>query len=524
MKSIVVSLKGMVVFVVFLLFSNLCNAQLSGQGSKLGLNQKEFSKLKDEFRAFNDSLNRIENPSAATIDSLIAKYQELLAFNRSYLEKSFTQGTSQKGKREAFFDFICFAIDSAHCGLSFKEKYYGFNWDSIVQYYRDQQITTKNNEVFLFYCDEMLSVLNDGHTWASHDKSTHIQSLGIDFSCNEEQFIVNGFYEGVNSGRLNLGDEIVTIDGEPFHDIYERVRSMTIFKHYPKMDDLYRKRFFRSYYFYERSKSLPDSVSFVLRKPDGCEYSLRLRWYPARYVRNMYGVRVQRAKKVGMTSKILENNIGYIKIDKWNPDFIGRFNAIFAEMNNTNGIILDIRNNFGGDFTNFGQTVLSKFLPRDTITMYKQFKNSNLYHRYGFAGLHYQEDESSDKVFYPMTPVRLMKSGDTVYGNPVVLLVNQKHFSSTDLFIMAFHELEIGTIVGRLNSFQLLGQPIHIKTPWNDWQCGLSVMIPYSMHKRLYEEVIIKPDIEVPLTKSEIKREEDPILTSAIDYLNSIAN
>ena len=513
----------MLVWLVLLQLSNICNAQLSGEGSNLESNQKEFYKRKEEFRAFNDSLNRIKNPSAATIDSLIASYQKLQAYNKSFLAECFSRDTSQAGRREAFFNFICFAIDSAHCGLHFKEKYYGFSWDSIVQYYRNRQITKANNEVFLFYCDEMLSVINDGHTWTSHGKSKQIKSLGIDFSHDGEHFKVNGFYEGVNSLQLDIGDEIVAIDGTSFRNLYERVRESTIYNHQPGMNDVYRKRFFRSYYFYILNDSPPDSSTLLMRKPGGEEYKLRLRWFPARYIRNMYGVRIQRIEKVGMTSTVLDNNLAYIKIDKWNPDFIERFNAVFAEMSDTKGIILDIRNNFGGDYTNFGQTVLSKFIANDTVTMYKQFKNSIFYHRYGFAGLHYQEDESYLEAFYPLMPVRLKKTDNKIYEKPVVLLVNQKHFSSSDLFIMAFRELEIGTIVGRLNAFQLLGQPLHIKTPWNDWQCGLSVMTPYSMHKKLYEETVLKPDIQVPLTRDEIKRESDPILNTAINYLNSIA-
>lgn len=238
----------------------------------------------------------------------------------------------------------------------------------------------------------------------------------------------------------------------------------------------------------------------------------------------MYGVRMHNHKKIGIEGKLVgDQKNGYIKIDKWNPDFTSTFDSLFNAMNHTDGIILDIRNNFGGDYTNFGQQVLSKFVDSDTVSLYKQFKNSPLYHLYGFTGLHYQTNTHYQQEYYDLEPVRLKPSNTPKYKKPVILLVNDKHFSSNDLFIIAFYELQIGKIAGRLNPFQLLGQPIYIKeTPWNDWGLGLSVMIPYSPSKKLYENRIIPIDIEVPLTKEEIYLKEDPILDSAINYLKNI--
>jgi len=515
------SLKSIGCLLALILVSNMLNGQPAVLKSAIKDNQQAFHKKKNTFIALNDSLNQLKHPSKAAINSLIASYNDLLALNKNYLKRTFGHDSSALGQRKAFFDFLVYAIDSAHCGLTFKENYYGYSWEKIVASYRKKGIIEEADDRFLFYCDEMLSVLNDGHTWCSYGNSTAIKSLGIDFSKEGESFKVSAFSEGVKSDMLAIGDKLLAIDGVSFGETYRRVKQSTVYNSYPKMDGIYRKRFFRSYYFYECATNKPDSATLLLKKPEGQKYQLRLRWYPARYVRNMYGVRVHRVKKVGMTARVFDNNIGYIKIDKWNPDLIESFDSIFKKMSDTKGLIIDIRNNFGGDYTNFGQTVLSKFLSGDTITMYKQFKNSGLYHRYGFGGLHYQEDENYKKPFYPMTPVHLEKKGEAVYRQPVVLLVNHKHFSSTDLFIVAFRELDIGKIIGRLNAFQLLGQPIHIKTPWNGWQCGLSVMVPYSLNKKLYEEQHMAPDVEVPLSRAEISREEDVILKVAKDYLSS---
>jgi len=368
----------------------------------------------------------------------------------------------------------------------------------------------------------MISVLDDGHTYIDYKKNELNKSLEIGITKEADCFVVSGFYETLKgrAGNLDIEDYLLEINGSPAGDLYNQIKKKTIFAQYPKMEEIFLRRFFRSYYFYMRDKINPEYATLTFAKKSGERFTLKLPWKPTRSVRNMYGVRIRNPKKQGINGKILDNkNIGYIKIDKWDPDLIDEFNDLFDQMKNTSALILDVRNNFGGDYTNFGETVISKFLDENVVTLYKKFKNSELYHRYGFAGLHYQDDPDYKGEFFPLVPVRCKASQTKKYQNPVVLLVNQKHFSSNDLFITAFYDLNLGPIIGRINSFQMLGQPIRIKTPWNDWGLGLSVMIPYSPKKILYEDKKIRLDRHVPLTKQEIFGKKDPILSNALDYL-----
>lgn len=514
------ALKASVLFLIVVLMSGPVAAQ-SATFNPAGCNHlnDDFETFKARLIRFNDRINQTEDPSKTTIDSLVDQYNKLMELNKNYLSERYTVDTSEQGLRESYFNFLSSSVTEAHAGLEIKEEVYGYCWPEIVKYYSKIALNTDDNDDFIFYCDEMISVLNDGHTWVSFNNNPAIKSLGIGFEKTEGDFRIKAFYNGIEAGRLKLGDKIKAIDGIAIGKLYDSIKQFTIYKDYPEMEIVYDKRFFRSYYFYAMRNNLTDSATVVFENAAGEDYSIDLKWYPARYIRNMYGVRISRDKKTGIESKILEGNYGYIKIDQWNPDFIAEFNNIFREMKNSSGIIIDIRNNFGGDYTNFGQTILGKFLSEDTTTMYKRFRNSTLYHRYGFMGLHYQSDETYEEPYYPLVPVKLVKENEEIYDNPVVLLVNQKHFSSTDLFILAFHELEIGTIIGRLNRFQLSGQALSINSPWNEWKFGISVMMPYTMNKNLYEEKHLQVDIEIPLTEAEIYGREDPILEAALDYL-----
>lgn len=461
-----------------------------------------------------------QNPDEQTPETLFNKLMKVSDPLKRLLFKQYENPEQPLNQRRAYFNFLCDAVAEAHCGLDYKEDRFGYTWQDVTAYFKPRTLSAASDDEFIYMCDEMISLLDDGHTWIGYHGNKVHKSLPVGIEKRPGGLFVWGFYQSLkDSGKpIQIGDRLIKIDGRPAEDLYSSLLQKTIYAQYPRTESIYERRFFPVYHYYQRRHADEDQSTLTFSKPDGKTYSLLLKWQPTRRIQNMYGVRIRKDPKIDIEGRLLASRIGYIKIDKWDPDHIETFNNLYNKFLNTDALILDVRNNFGGDYTHFGQTVLSKFVREETVTLYKEFKNSYLYHLYGFPGLHYQGNPELEQDFYPLHPVKC-RPDDSHYDNPVVLLVNHKHFSSTDLFITAFHELNLGAIIGRLNSFQMLGQPIYIETPWNDWSLGVSVMVPYSPKKILYEDRRITPDIQVPLSRSEIFGKSDPILDAALDYL-----
>lgn len=481
----------------------------------------EFETLKAEMESLADSINGLDSPGSKVIEYYFSGWKKLQSLNKTILDKKFSVDSTGRGRMISYFNFLDYAVSTGHAGLEFKEEKYGYNWEEIVEYYRPKVLAANTDDEFIRLCDEMTSVLDDAHTYIGYKHNELLKSLMADVRPQNGKWRLTGFHKDLPSRQAKPGDELLLIDGHSPQELWNELIPLTVFGQFGNMDELFERRFLRTYYYNKVYPSGKDSSILLLRKSNADTYRVKLKWHPVRKVRNMYGVRIHNHPKTGIEGKILQGSgYGYIKIDKWNPDYIATFDSLFDALYACPGLILDIRNNFGGDYTNFGQRVLASFHSEDKITLYKKFRNSPLYHIYGFNGLHYADSTSVQENYYNPVPVKCEASSGPTYNKPVVLLVNGKHFSSNDLFLIAWHEWNTGPVVGRMNDFQLSGQPVRISTPWNGWSLGLSVMLPLSGNKVLYEDQRIPMDVFVPLCRDEIMMNTDPVLDSGIVYLN----
>jgi hypothetical protein len=448
--------------------------------------------------------------------------RELLKEN---LFAEYISDNTPSDNREIYFKFLADVIQDSYVGLDFVQEEFDFEWEKIVEYYRSRVAKVEDDNQFFFLCQEMISLLdNQGHTYVrSTEDGEYDKALPINIKKDGEQFFVSGLHRAFTRSKeainlIDLGDEIISIDGRKISDIYQKIVRESVYSQVDKTEYLLMKRFFQSYYYYIKDRNDSNKSIVKLKKSNGEEYDLTMGWGNTH---NIKGVKMFTIKKEGISSRILNKDIGYIKIDSFNySNFVEDFNTAFEEIRVTEGLIIDLRNNFGGDYTLSAQEVISKFISQRKVTSYKQFKNSNLFHIYGYNRPHYPGRIDYQAEYYPLIPVKC-KPANQLYEKPVILLTNGYHFSAADMFITAFYDLNIGKIVGRLTKVSSFGQPIRFKNPWNDWQTGISVMNKLSPKKKTVRKMNIEPDIYVALTKEEITGEDDPILNSAIDSLNN---
>lgn len=192
-------------------------------------------------------------------------------------------------------------------------------------------------------------------------------------------------------------------------------------------------------------------------------------------------------------SKILNDNIFYVKISQFNDSTTSEFKKIVNEIlvKNPKGIILDLRNNPGG-YLDTAIDVASQFLDNKLIVI-EEFSNKEK-----------KEHKSSD----------LAKLKDF----KTVVLVNEGSASASEIVAGALQDNNFAKIIGEKTFGKGSVQD------FEEYQDGSSLKLSIAKwltpNGRSIEKNGITPDIEVKLTDDDYNNNKDPQLDKAVEVIN----
>ena len=189
-------------------------------------------------------------------------------------------------------------------------------------------------------------------------------------------------------------------------------------------------------------------------------------------------------------SKRLAGNIGYIRFNHFTAPVDTKFIATIDAMGDTSGMIIDLRANPGGFFS-----VL------DTLAEHLLFERVLLY-QYKFRG------RVVDKVLDPVT---------APYEKPVVVLIDERSMSCSELFAAGMQAVKRATIVGNRSPGYLLG------ANWikllNGGYFMHTILQPLPSGGKIIENNGVMPDIAVSLDRETLLDGRDTQLEAAIKYI-----
>jgi hypothetical protein len=170
---------------------------------------------------------------------------------------------------------------------------------------------------------------------------------------------------------------------------------------------------------------------------------------------------------------------------------------LIEKYKNTKGMIIDVRNNFGGSASNIFM-LAKRFIKVETHLFDSRLKNG-----------------PGHDDFTALTPTSISPSAIT-YNGKVCVLTNRKVFSAASVFTLAMREIPGVTIVGDTTGGGL-GLPVGIELP-NEWQihCAGSQLLSTTGENF---ELGIPPDIQVDMKKEDIDRGVDSIIEKAIEVI-----
>lgn len=206
----------------------------------------------------------------------------------------------------------------------------------------------------------------------------------------------------------------------------------------------------------------------------------------------------------GMRYKAFENNIGYIRYESFSdPIGNGNLDEVLSYLAVCNGLIIDVRDNGGGNVTN-STSIASRFTNKKVLTGYIRYKTGKGHN-----------DFSKPYAIY------LEPSNNVRWQKKVVVLTNRSCYSATNDFVNQMRYLPNVTILGDKTGGGA-GMPFTSELP-NGWTVRFSASPHFNADMQHIEDGI-EPDIPVDMSEDDMKKDKDTLIEAACHFLNGQYN
>ena len=193
--------------------------------------------------------------------------------------------------------------------------------------------------------------------------------------------------------------------------------------------------------------------------------------------------------------RVLDDNIGYIRYDSFQKAIgEGNLDDVLVYLALCRGLIIDIRNNGGGDLTT-AEMLAGRFVHEKTLVGYMQHKTG-----------------TGHNDFSDLEPQYLEPSSNFRWHKPVCVLTNRSVYSAANSFTVMMRALPNVTIVGD-HTGGGSGMPMSNSLP-NGWSVRYSACPMYDKDKQ-QTEFGISPDVHVALSDESTAKGIDDIIEVA---------
>lgn len=204
----------------------------------------------------------------------------------------------------------------------------------------------------------------------------------------------------------------------------------------------------------------------------------------------------------GLKYTILEQNIGYIYCESFQSGIgDGNLDEVLNILSICDGLIVDVRNNGGGNLTT-ADKLAARFTNERVLTSY-------ISHKTGTG----HNDFSSPQPIYLEAPTNRVR-----WQKPVVVLTNRRSYSATNDFANSMKQLPLVTLVGDKTGGGS-GLPFSSELP-NGWSIRFSASPIYNPQMEQIE-FGIEPDLKVDITSTDYSKGVDTIIEKAIELLRA---
>jgi C-terminal processing protease CtpA/Prc len=386
---------------------------------------------------------------------------------------------------EAKFNFIHF------------DKVPALNWDATyMEYLPKVRATTSTFEYYLVLM-EMYARLGDGHTgvWMPRElMEERARPPLLRTQLVEGKVMIVGIAEQLAVTGLTAGLEIVEIDGSPAIDY--ATRNVMPYQGGSTPQDRTMRVYGRALLLGPKNQS----VALTVRDAAG-EVSVR---NVARASNTDYW---KTFDEEPMVFKMLPGNVAYVALNSFNDDQAAdRFEAAFAEIAKADALVIDVRENGGGN-GEVGYRVLTFLADNAFYTSKWETRNYQpVFRAWG-----------KRETRFSGTADKISPNGKQRFAKPVVVLTSPRTYSAAEDFTGAFRAMKRGKVVGEVTGGSS-GMPLLFPLP------GGGGAYVCTKHDALadgteFVGVGIIPDVVVSPTVADLRAHRDVVLDAALQQI-----
>jgi carboxyl-terminal processing protease len=373
------------------------------------------------------------------------------------------------------------------------DKLPDLNWDSIYFAYLPQIRQTRNTMEYFKVLQRFGAELKDGHTRveAPNELLDELYDRpAIDTRLVEDKVVITNVVDReLSKAGLKPGLEVVAIDGVPVKEYAEK----QVEPYNGESTEQGREQLVYSFYLLCGAKSTPVKLTLKDGNTKQFDVNLTRRWrsfVPAEAVK----------------LQTLKDRIAYLQLRTFGDNrIVSVFDSLFDQINNARGLIIDLRENSGGN-SDPAFTILSYFVDTTfTAVTVKQPEYAPWRRSQGLGTkwetTHWSQSANKTRQF----------------KKPVVVLIGPATGSATEDFVAAFNSLKRGKTIGEPTAGST-GQPIWFSLPGGIVGQVCTNRTTFA-DGREYVGVGIHPDIVVRPTVADIRSGRDPVLEAALRCL-----
>lgn len=299
---------------------------------------------------------------------------------------------------------------------------------------------------------------------------------------------------------------------------------------------------------------LPNPLTITLTNDNGLDKKLeinlvdkgdRARIWDERYHKKDFFLKEEQLKDKGILEQFfsMENNIGYIQIadmlsEDDSPAFFELLNGFMEQAQNSDALIIDVRDNVGGT-RDLIQALAGYFIHPDSVYVVNATRQrgplplnrkskKDLHNRYLFSADELDKREQyavdhfatsfkpmydlddatfSDFHYYVLNGQKLTK-GKYHYNKPIYILANERTFSAASVLVAAFKGLPNIQIVG-VNTDGSSGNSERFELPNSGLRGKISTMVSFQKGGQVLDGIGTEPDIVIERSLDQILFKED---------------
>jgi carboxyl-terminal processing protease len=370
----------------------------------------------------------------------------------------------------------------------YDRSFNGVDWNEVHARYMPLVDAAKDDREFYSLMSRMTSELHDAHTrfnspeqWRNIKKQQGVGS-GLSLDDIDGKIVVTSIRPDSNAAHVGIepGMVVLTVDGKPVEDRIAEIESVKAASSTSRATQMFT---------YSRLLAGPPDteVKLGLERADGSHFETEVR-------RQVYSAAPNLA-----TDKMPSGN-AYIRFDGFQPSITKEFRQALERFRNSPGLIVDLRRNGGGDLGVL-VPIAGYFFDKKTLFAKDETRSGKPLSE--FAGV----------LRLPLE-LYVGRSGDQIYSGPVVVLIDSRSASSSEVFAAGMQDSQRARIVGSQSCGCVLGiaKPRVMR---GGGVLEMSEVLWFSPKGRRLEGTGILPDQTVIPTLKSVQANEDPALVAA---------